>query len=72
MANNKIIGKEIHLRKRPVGFVTEDDFELVDVEIPEIKKEGEFLVRNIWISIDRAYLVIHHISCHLQYLIALF
>ena len=50
--NNKIIGKEIHLRKRPTGFITEDDFELVEVEIPEIKEEGEFLVRNIWMSVD--------------------
>jgi hypothetical protein len=49
---NKIVGKEIHLKKRPTGFVTEDDFELVEVEIPEIKKEGEFLVRNIWMSVD--------------------
>jgi NADPH-dependent curcumin reductase CurA len=49
---NKIFGKEIHLRKRPAGFVTEDDFELVEVELPEIKKEGEFLVRNIWMSVD--------------------
>jgi len=48
----KIFGKEIHLRKWPAGFVTEDDFELVEVEIPEIKKEGEFLVRNIWMSVD--------------------
>jgi NADPH-dependent curcumin reductase CurA len=45
-------GKEIHLRKRPAGFVTEDDFELVEIEIPEIKKDGEFLVRNIWMSVD--------------------
>jgi NADPH-dependent curcumin reductase CurA len=49
---NKIVGKEIHLKKRPAGFVTEDDFELVEVEVPEVKKEGEFLVRNIWMSID--------------------
>src|SRR5919108_1512627 len=47
-----MIGKEIHLKKRPAGFVTEDDFELVEAEIPEIKKEGEFLVRNIWMSVD--------------------
>ncbi len=40
--NKKLVGKEIHLKKRPAGFVTEDDFELVEVEIPEIKKEGEF------------------------------
>jgi NADPH-dependent curcumin reductase CurA len=50
--NNKLISKEIHLKKQPAGFVTEDDFELVEVEVPEIKKEGEFLVRNIWMSVD--------------------
>src|SRR5919202_2700158 len=50
--NKKMTGKEIHLKKRPEGFVTEDDFELVEVEIPEIKKQGEFLVRNIWMSVD--------------------
>src|ERR671924_1289041 len=55
-----MIGKEIHLKKRPAGFVTEDDFELVEAEIPEIKKEGEFLVRYIWMSVDpfmRIYMV---------------
>src|ERR671933_978573 len=50
--NKKMTGKEIHLKKRPEGFVTEDDFELVEVEIPELRKEGEFLVRNIWMSAD--------------------
>jgi NADPH-dependent curcumin reductase CurA len=52
LKKNKIVGKEINLKKRPAGFVTEDDFELVEVEIPEIKNEGEFLVRNIWMSVD--------------------
>jgi NADPH-dependent curcumin reductase CurA len=55
-----MIGKEVRLKKRPAGFVTEDDFELVEVEIREIKKEGGFLVRNIWMSIDpwmRIYMV---------------
>jgi NADPH-dependent curcumin reductase CurA len=51
-SNNKLIGKEIRLKKRPAGFVTEDNFELAEVEIPEIRKEGEFLVRNIWMSVD--------------------
>jgi NADPH-dependent curcumin reductase CurA len=57
---NKIVGKEIHLKKRPAGFVTEDDFGLVEVEVPEVRKEGEFLVRNIWMSVDpwvRIYMV---------------
>ena len=32
MANNKLIGKEILLKKRPAGFVTEDDIQLVMVD----------------------------------------
>jgi NADPH-dependent curcumin reductase CurA len=51
-SNNKLMSKEIHLEKRPAGFVTEDDFQLVEVEIPEIRREGKFLVRNIWMSVD--------------------
>jgi NADPH-dependent curcumin reductase CurA len=52
-----VVGKEIHLKKRPSGFVAVDDFE---VEVPKVSKEGEFLVRNIWMSIDpflRIYMV---------------
>ncbi|MGH9988522.1 MAG: hypothetical protein ACRD8W_31695 [Nitrososphaeraceae archaeon] len=54
------VGKEIHLKKRPSGFVAVDDFELVEVEVPKVRKEGEYLVRNIWMSIDpflRIYMV---------------
>ncbi len=60
METNKIVSREIHLKQLPAGFVTEDDFELVEVEVPEIKKEGEVLVRNIWMSVDpwmRIYMV---------------
>ena len=60
MTNKETISKEIHLRKRPTGIVTENDFELVEVKVPGIIKEGEFLVRNIWMSIDpfmRIYMV---------------
>ena len=49
---NKILGHEIHLKKRPVGSVKVEDFELVKVEIPDIKEEGDFLVRNVWMSIN--------------------
>jgi NADPH-dependent curcumin reductase CurA len=48
---DKIVGREIHLKHRPKGLPTEDNFELVRVDIPE-PKEGEFLVRNIWMSLD--------------------
>ncbi len=47
----KIISREIRLKKRPVGMPSEDDFELVEVEIPE-PGEGEILVRNLYISVD--------------------
>jgi len=60
LLDKNLVSKEIHLKKRPIGFVTENDFELVKVKVPELKKEGEFLVRNIWMSIDpwmRIYMV---------------
>lgn len=34
---NERLGHEVHLKKRPVGSVKVEDFELVKVEIPEIK-----------------------------------
>jgi NADPH-dependent curcumin reductase CurA len=49
--NKTYISREIHLKQRPSGFVTENDFELVQVNIPQLK-EDEFLVRNIWMSVD--------------------
>jgi NADPH-dependent curcumin reductase CurA len=45
------IGQEIHLKQYPSGIPTEEIFEVVDVNIPE-PKEGEFLVKNIWMSVD--------------------
>ena len=47
----KIFSREIRLKNRPVGMVTEKDFELVEVEIPEIQ-DGQILVQNIYISVD--------------------
>ncbi|MDN5847826.1 MAG: hypothetical protein L0H53_16295 [Candidatus Nitrosocosmicus sp.] len=45
---NERLGHEVYLKKRPVGSVKVEDFELIKVEIPEIKEEGDFLVQNIW------------------------
>jgi len=45
------IGQEIHLKQYPSGIPTEEIFEVIDVNIPE-PKEGEFLVKNIWMSVD--------------------
>lgn len=58
---NNIVGKEIHLKKRPAGYVAEDDFELVEVEVPKVRKEGEFLAHNIWMSID-PFLIIYMVK----------
>jgi NADPH-dependent curcumin reductase CurA len=45
------IGREIYLKERPVGIPTENNFELVRVSVPH-PKEGQFLVRNMWMSVD--------------------
>lgn len=44
-------GYEIHLKKRPVGIASEKNFELVRVKVPDLK-QGQFLVRNVWMSVD--------------------
>lgn len=46
------VSKEISLTEYPYGMPTENNFRLVQVHIPEPTKEGEFLVRNIWMSVD--------------------
>ena len=42
---------QVRLAKRPSGWVTEADLELIDVPIPEAGP-GEVLVRNIYLSCD--------------------
>jgi NADPH-dependent curcumin reductase CurA len=46
-----VISREIRLKKRPVGMPTNDNFELVEAQVPD-PSHGEFLVRNIWMSVD--------------------
>jgi NADPH-dependent curcumin reductase CurA len=36
------MSKEIHLKNRPSGYADIEDFEIVEVEIPEVKKKGSF------------------------------
>lgn len=49
----KKISREIHLKNRPVGMPIQNDFELVQVPIPQVG-ENQLLVQNIymgkWIS----------------------
>lgn len=43
--------RELHLKSRPQGVPTAENFELAEFEMPALK-EGEFLVRNEWLSVD--------------------
>lgn len=51
MGGESLVSREIHLKRRPAGMPTENDFELVRVNIPDLN-DDEFLVRNIWMSVD--------------------
>ncbi|HSL14200.1 MAG TPA: hypothetical protein VK882_08105 [Nitrososphaeraceae archaeon] len=46
------VSQQICLTEYPDGLPTENNFKLVQVEIPEPTNEGEFFVRNIWMSVD--------------------
>ena len=46
-----VVSHEIHLKERPIGMPTIENFEIVEVQIPE-PSDGEFLLRNIWMSVD--------------------
>lgn len=46
-----IKSREIRLASRPKGFPLEENFTLVEVEVPE-PKEGEVLIRNLYMSVD--------------------
>ena len=43
--------REIHLKRRPVGLPCDDDFELVEVDVPPLQ-QGELIVRNVYMSVD--------------------
>ena len=43
--------REIHLKSRPQGPITQDNFEMVTVEVPT-PGANEILIKNLWMSID--------------------
>jgi NADPH-dependent curcumin reductase CurA len=45
------VSREIRLKVRPLGLATTNDFELVEVMIPEIQEE-QILVRNAYLTVD--------------------
>ena len=48
---NTMVSREIRLKKRPFGMPTEEDFETIEVPVPD-PGEGEMLVQNIYMSVD--------------------
>jgi NADPH:quinone reductase len=44
-------GRAVVLRTRPAGMPSEDDFDLVEHEVPPVAP-GEVLVRTLWLSVD--------------------
>lgn len=46
-----ITTREIHLKNRPTGLPTPDDFALVETTLPA-PRPGQILVRNQWMSVD--------------------
>ncbi|HYA83676.1 MAG TPA: hypothetical protein VEH06_09555 [Candidatus Bathyarchaeia archaeon] len=46
-----VVSHEIHLKECPIDTPTNKNFELAEVQIPE-PRYGEFLVRNIRMSVD--------------------
>jgi len=45
------LSREFRLKNRPIGIPTENDFELTEVLIPDVR-EGQILVRNTYMSVD--------------------
>ena len=45
------LSREWHLTRRPHGVPVDEDFELVDIELPD-PRDGEILVANTFLSVD--------------------
>jgi hypothetical protein len=47
----KQMAKAWHLKSRPSGMPTDDNFELKETELPPVG-EGQVRIRNLWLSVD--------------------
>lgn len=47
----KLVTKQVHLKRRPSGLPCPNDFEIAEVQLPELQY-GQVLVRNLWMSVD--------------------
>jgi NADPH-dependent curcumin reductase CurA len=50
---SSVTSKEVHLASRPVGIPTRDNFSFAENTMAE-PGDGEFLVKNLWMSVDPA------------------
>ena len=48
---SNFVNREIRLKSRPIGLPTAENFELVEVPLPE-PAPGQMLVRNLYMSVD--------------------
>ena len=48
---NKYKARQIHLKSRPKGLPTQENFEIVNVELPP-PRQGEVLIKNNFMSVD--------------------
>src|SRR5689334_18876628 len=44
--------RQWRLASRPSGMVSDDNFNLVESPVPSLEKDGQVLVRNVYLSID--------------------
>lgn len=51
LSTREQINRQVVLANRPSGYPTEDDFRVMDAAVPELK-EGQVLVRTLWLSLD--------------------
>jgi NADPH-dependent curcumin reductase CurA len=45
------VNRQVVLASRPEGYPTEDNFEVVETPIPQLR-EGQVLLRTLWLSLD--------------------
>ena len=50
MAQDK--NRQWRLASRPTGMVSEENFTWVEEPVPSLEKDGQILVRNLYLSLD--------------------
>ena len=53
MISRMVKSREVHLIARPEGMPREEEFALVEIDVPE-PEDGQVLVENLYLSVDPA------------------